>query len=414
MSRVLIAIALGFCFAPPLAAQNMRFVWGEHPSLRAGDWLRVDFRARFQGDARRSEAPADPAEEEDTLDIARRRVGVEGTFADVFSYQVEYELRMEERPWRDVYLNYGQFDAFQIRAGKFKLPFSVDENTSATNLDFAYRSRIASRLAPGRETGVMVHGNVVNEIIGYEAGVFRHDGDNGRPPSTSTRVIGGRTTVARVILEPFRIPKSTIDDFQVGVAFSRTTVPEGFPVLRGRTALGPRFFDSDLWVNGRRLRTGFEARWRPGPVSIQSEYIRVTDARKGESVEDTDLSSFLAQGWYVSGSFAVTGEEKSDGLDEPRRPFLRGGLGAIELAARLEKLRFGSTAGSGDASTSPRADAVLGNSDVAVTLGVNWYLNRWVKIQANLIRERIEDPSRGPLPAKAGFWSRVLRVQLTI
>jgi phosphate-selective porin OprO/OprP len=167
-------------------------------------------------------------------------------------------------------------------------------------------------------------------------------------------------------------------------------------------------------VNGRRLRTGFEARWRPGPVSIQSEYIRVTDERKGQSVEDTDLSSFLAQGWYVSGSFALTGEQKSNGLDEPRRPFLRGGLGAIELAARFEKLSFGSAAAGPEASTSPRADAVLGNSDVAVTLGVNWYLNRWVKIQANLIRERIEDPSRGPLPAQAGFWSRVLRFQLSL
>jgi phosphate-selective porin OprO/OprP len=412
----LMAVILAFWFSSPLAAQHMRFVWGAHPSLRAGDWLRIDFRARFQRDVRRSAAlpDVDVNKEADTLDIARRRVGIEGKFADMFDYQVEYELGTEERPWRDVYLNWGRFDAFQIRAGKFKLPFSVDENTSSTGLDFIYRSRMASRLAPGRERGLMVHGSVANDVIGYQAGVFQHDGDNGRPSSTSARVFGGRTTVARVILRPFRIPKSTIDDFQIGVAFSGTTVPEGFPTLRGRTALGTKFFDSDLWVNGRRLRTGFEARWRPGPFSIQSEYIRVTDERNGQSIEDTDLSSFLAQGWYVSGSFALTGERKSDGLDEPKRPFLQGGLGAIELAARLEKLSFGSTAGTGEVSTSPRADAVLGNSDSAVTFGVNWYLNRWVKIQANLIRERLEDPSRGPLPSQAGFWSRVLRLQLSI
>lgn len=414
MKRALMAVLIGFCLPSPLGAQNMRVVWGEHPSVRAGDWLRVDFRARFQGDVRKSDALFDLDEETDTLDIARRRVGVEGEFADFFDYQVEYELAADERPWRDVYLNYGQFDWFQIRAGKFKLPFSVDENTSSTGLDFIYRSRIASRLAPGREKGVMVHGDVLNEVVGYEAGVFQHDGDNGRPSSTSDRVFGGRTTVARVIFQPFRIPKATIDDFQFGVAFSGTTVPEGFPALRGRTALGPKFFDSELWVKGRRVRTGFEARWRPGPVSIQSEYIRVTDERNGQSVEDTDLSSFLAQGWYISGSYALTGEQKSDGLDQPRRPFLQGGFGAIEVAARFEKLSFGSTASSADASTSPRADAVLGNSDLAATFGVNWYLNRWVKIQANLIRERIDDPSRGPLPSQASFWSRVLRVQLSI
>jgi phosphate-selective porin OprO/OprP len=301
-----------------------------------------------------------------------------------------------------------------VRAGKFKIPFSLDENTSATNLDFVYRSRIASRLASGRDRGVAAHGTV--GVVQYHAGVFQNDGDNARP-SQSTRVFGGRTSVARLILDPFRGSKSPLSDFHVGFAISRTTVPQGFPAVRARTVFGESFFDSDVWVKGRRQRTGLEARWRPGPFSLQTEYIRLTDERRGQAVDDGDLSPLLADGWYISGTFAVTGERKSDGLDNPRRPFqpfFKGnGIGAVEVAARLERMRFGSKV-TGELSKSPRAESVLGNSDVALTLGVNWYVNRWVKIQANLIRERIQDPSSGPLPGQPSFWSRVFRLQLAL
>ena len=65
-----------------------------------------------------------------------------------FDYQAEYELGAHE--WRDLYLDYRQFKAVQVRGGAFKLPFGLEENTSPTNLDFVYRTRISARLAPGR------------------------------------------------------------------------------------------------------------------------------------------------------------------------------------------------------------------------------------------------------------------------
>ena len=63
----------------------------------------------------------------------------------------------------------------------------------------------------------------------------------------------------------------------------------------------------------------------------------MTTERRGQSVEDTDLSPLLATGWYVSGTWAITGEKKAAGLNKPRRPFLRGGLGAFETAVRFER-----------------------------------------------------------------------------
>ena len=372
--------------AAPAAAQ---------PSIKAGDWLRVDFRARFQGDLRTSEAPI-RGDEDGGIDIARRRVGVDGRVGYV-GYQVEYELGPRE--WRDVYLDYRQFKPVQVRAGIFKVPFGLDENTSATSLDFIYRSRISSRLAPGRDRGVSVHGRVLNNVVSYEAGVFANDGDNARP-SHSERVFGTRTFAARVLAHPFRTSKSMWADVQFGAAISGTEVPLGFPAVRARTVFGESFYDSDVWVRGHRQRTGLEARWKPGRVTIQSEYIRLTDERRGQSVEDGDLSPLLAHGWYVSGTYSVTRK--------------RNRYGRIEAAARYEMLSFGSTSGAGAPSTSARADVVLGNVDRVTTIGANWHVNKWVKVQANLIREDIGRPSMGPMPGRPGFWSRAFRLQLTL
>ncbi len=154
------------------------FHWEDHPTLVLGENTRIAFRARFGFVDRTSDAPL-PDDEDRTLDLARKRIGVEGVIVGLFGFQVERELE-EDDPWRDVYVNYQQFDAVQVMGGKFKLPFSLEENTSSTNLDFAYRSLAATYLAPGRDIGVMVHGRVVNRIIRYEVGIFEHDGQNAR------------------------------------------------------------------------------------------------------------------------------------------------------------------------------------------------------------------------------------------
>ena len=383
--RALFTILLALAASTPAAAQ--------HPSVSAGKWLRVDFRARLQGDVRQSQASTERMDDED---VARRRVGIEGRAAGIFDYQLEYEIG--ERQWRDAYVDYRQFKALQVQAGVFKLPFGLDENTSATSLDFLYRARISSRLAPGRDRGVGAHGKLLRDRVNYSAGVFRHDGDNARP-SHSLRVFGGRTGAARVFVQPFRGSRSAAASLHVGGAIASSNLPLGFPGIRARTVFGASFFDSDVWVKGRRLRTGVEAKWRIRRIALQSEYIRLTDERRGQSVENGDLSPIVAQGWYVSGTSAIIGKRKR--------------YGSLELAARYETLSF-SSAASGEQSTSDRADTVLGNRERAMTLGVNWYVNRWVKVQANLIREDIKHPTMGPMPTRSAFWSRALRLQLAI
>jgi phosphate-selective porin OprO/OprP len=390
------------------------FEWKDHPTIRKG-LFELAFRARVQADVRQSDLSDDVLDDDDQtgLDVARRRVGVEGKIGDRADFQVEFELR-NDRPWRDVYISVEALKDVHIQAGRFKQPFSLDENTGATNLDFVYRSLAASTLAPGRDEGVMVHGRPAGGLLRYELGVFANDGDNARPGLDSDRVSGGQTMTGRVGVVPMHDSKSPLADLLVGVAWSSTDVAEGFSTIRGRSALGARFFSSDFWVQGARRRVGYELRWRPGPASLKAEYIRLTEERLEESVDDTALSPLRATGWYISGTLALTGERKADGLDAPKRPFLRGGIGAVEVAGRIERLSFASGHADETPSTSPRAEVVVGNRNDVMTIGANWYLNRWIKIQYNLIRERLEDPAQGPLASQPAFWSRVLRFQFTL
>ena len=385
-------IALVIVFAVFAAAGPAH---GQSPSLKVGKWLSVDFKARLQGDFRRSEA-AIRGDDGDGIDIARRRIGVEGRVGTALGYEVEYELAGGGM-WRDAFLEYRQFKKVQVRAGAFKLPFGLEETTSSTKLDFIYRTRISARLAPGRDRGVEAHGKL--GVVSYEAGVFRHDGDNARP-SQSARVFAGRTVAVRVVARPVRAPESRFAGLHVGAAFTRGNVPLGFPAVRARTVFGASFYDSDVLVNGARQRMGLEARWKTGRVALQSEYIRLTDERRGQSIENLDLSPLVAHGWYLSGTYNLTRK--------------RHRLGRFDVAGRYETLSFGSAGGTGEASTSVRAERVLGNSDRVGTVGITWHVNRWVKVQANLIREDIEHPSMGPLSDRSGFWSRVFRLQFAM
>jgi phosphate-selective porin OprO/OprP len=386
----------------------------DHPTLHFGI-VKIELRARFQGNMRKSDAPL--TDEGDlTSDQARKRVGVDGEIGKYVDFQVERELE-EIDPWRDVYVNYAQFDEVQFQYGKFKEPFGLDENTGATNLDFVNRSMIADNLASGRDIGFMLHGRVLDRRIRYELGQFDHDGRNARSKNPNTvRVHGDKTTVFRVSAEPLATVKGNLSDLYVGVAWANSDIlEEGTSDVRGKTVLGNTFFSSDFPVIGARKRKGFELRWRPGPASVQYEWTRILDERVGLSVEDSDLSPIRGQGWYLAGTVALTGDSKSKGLDATKHPIFQGGFGAVEVAARVERMTFDSTAQNDSIpSTSPRADKILGNSDKALTFGVNWYLNRWVKIQFNTIKETLTDPEQGPVPDKPSFWSRVLRFQFSL
>jgi phosphate-selective porin OprO and OprP len=387
----------------------------KHPSMKIGKDIRVGVALRIEGDLRG--ATPDIGRENAALEWQDRRISLQGSAYKRITFEVTREFTHdfegyhdlgEKTPWKDVYVNYRVSKALNFQVGRFKLPFGHEELIGETNRDFTYRSLAARVLAPGRDIGAMVHGRVLKKRLQYQFGYFTRDGDNGR----TTQTEGGTDAYAgRLLSAPFAtmaIPALTA--LQFGVAFENSKMDNRLG-LRGRTVLGDGIFFDRVYVNGRRMRVGVETSWGYGPFSAATEYITVSDQRTGMDFDGGDLPSVHEHGWSLAGSWALTGEHKK-GRIEPKGDVFRGGFGAVEIVARVEALVFDAIDYPGYAYGFPSQGKLTGNTDHVTTLGVNWYLNHYLKIMANVIRESIDDPERSPAPTNDGkFQSVVVRFQ---
>ena len=379
---------------------------GLRPSFRAGDMLRVDLRANVQGDWR-GLASASEEGPRAAFELHRARVGIDGTFLRLFEYQVEREFSGPGESWRDVYVNLRPVRAFQLQAGAFKIPFSREQLTGSASLDFAYRSLTATYLAPGRDRGVMAHGSVGGGVVKYQAGVFRRGGENVRAAERADPQ-SGKTVAGRFVVKPFQgRPPHALRSLRTGIAVTSGRVPEGLNSLRGRT-VGEDTLFHPVMVNGSRRRVGGEVDWHLGRASLAGEVMHVSDQRLGQGTDDEDLPAVVARGWYVSGTWRLM--DRTDARRTHLPGLLRPGIGVVDLGVRVEELRFGDQ---GDAAAlSVRARTVQAKRDRVVTAGVSWSPNPWVRLQANVMRERRMDHALAS-PAAAA-WSHVLRLQFAL
>jgi phosphate-selective porin len=172
-------------------------------------------------------------------------------------------------------------------------------------------------------------------------------------------------------------------------------------------------FYSPVYVKGHRHRWEGDVDWMRGPVAARAEYTWLTDDRLQQGLFDNDLPDARARAWYVSGTWIVTGEGKTRPV-KPANDFLQGGIGAVEVGARYERLWFDSAGGATTPTRANRAETILTAGEKVLTLGVNWTLNRFIKLQVNGIREHVEDPGRNPVSNGAAFWSRLVRLQFVL
>lgn len=422
-------LALGLALIAPLhaAAQNTQkpapgtqkpdedndrgwLRWRNRPSFQFGE-LRLDLRLKLQYDFRRF----DPDIGEDENDFRVRRGGLNGEIGNHVEFQLEGDLN-EGGKWRDVFVNWRTFRQVEVMAGRFKVPFGREELIGISDVDFAFRTLASTTIPPARDKGVMVHGRFLQRGVTYQVGGFKADGDNGRLQERQFSITAnppglGHSFAGRVTATPLRPLAKTFETFRVGAAYGAVDVPEGRNSMRGESAYGTKVFFEPVNVKGRRQRFGAELYYTPGPFGFGAEWMQAREQRKNQGIRNIDLSDLVTTGWYASATWLVTGEDKED-FNGPRHPLFTEGIGAIEVVARYEQLKFESAEKIGPAFPNPRAENILINSDSVWTFGANWFPNRWVRVVVNAIHEHFADPERTPRPETTDFWSGVLRLQL--
>lgn len=131
-------------------------------------------------------------------------------------------------------------------------------------------------------------------------------------------------------------------------------------------------YGSTVLATGSKDRTSAEIEWLLGPASLKGGAHR---ARLGDLQMGTQVESVTIDGWTLSGSWLLTGEEKPrNKAVVPRKTFdpRKGTWGAWEAAARYEQFH-------GDRELFKQGFLTGTNQADSATLGLNCYLNRHMR-----------------------------------
>lgn len=314
---------------------------------------------------------------ENGTEFRRARLYLEGEMYDQVEFKLQYDFAGGDAAFKDVYVGLTDLPYVGgVRVGQFKEPFSLDELTSANYITFMERG-LSNALVPSRGTGVMLRDAVLGERVTWAVGAFKDSDDFGDRISDGEFNYTGRLTG----LPWYEDGGKRL--VHLGAAYSYRNPNDDQVRFRSRPEvhIAPYFVNTDLIPADNYQLVGTEAALVLGPASLQGEYVYAP-------VEANGGNDPGFRGWYVYGSYFLTGESRAyktaDGAFDkvkPARPFLWGdqpGLGAWEVALRYSSLDLDDTGIAG---------GDLGN----LTAGLNWYLNTNTRVMMNYLFADLDD-----------------------
>jgi phosphate-selective porin OprO/OprP len=274
----------------------------------------------------------------------------------------------------DAYVQLNYIPHFAIRAGKFKPPVGLERLQSDDDTSFIERG-LPTLLVPSRAIGFQIAGDIVNHRLGYQIGVFDPVPDNSL---SDTAPGNSRDYTARLFATPFQPNENALSGLGFGFAAQGGNV-DGVALPAYKTVGQNTFFNfaSGVISAGHRTSIAPQAFYYLGAFGLLAEDT-VTEEEFQKATVRRDVAF---RSWQVQASYVLTGEKKSYGSPNPKHPFdlANHGWGACEIAARTGDFRVAPgmfASGFASLTTSPK----FAREWVA---GVNWYLNRVLRISAD-------------------------------
>jgi phosphate-selective porin OprO/OprP len=308
----------------------------------------------------------------------------------------------------DAYLNARYSPELQLRVGKFKSPVGLEELQSDTQAPFIERA-FPSSLAPVRDLGVMVHGEVLDGVFNYAAGVFNGVGDNRN--SSNIDNDDEKEFAARVFMHPFQ--KTDVEliqgfGFGLGGSYGNQEGTSALPSGNGFfTEAGQQFFTyrqgagtnaatANVVADGAHWRLTPQGYWYYRNFSLLGEYI-ISDQELRRNDPGATFGTMRNTAWQIVGGYVLTGEDATYKGVTPRNPFSLSDhhWGAWEIVARFSQLDIDDKAFptfASPATSATRADAF--------GVGLNWYANRNVRAAVNYLRTDFKGGDAGRASAQ--------------
>lgn len=351
----------------------------------------LKLRGYVQADARFYPDDVSSGTRNDTFLLRRVRPIFEGTVASQFDYRLMLDFPSGTPTTagnnglvQDAYVNAHLADAFQVQAGKFKEPVGLERLQSGANLLFVERG-YPTQLVPNRDVGLQLQGDGPGGLWRYEAGIFNGVANGGSGDNEQSD--DDKDFAGRLFVTPFaRTDSGWWRGLGLGVA---GTIGDQEGALRSLVTPGQQTFfaytpgtgtNANVVADGRIWRVSPQAYFYHGPFGVLAEYVIASQHVRRTAGTTTTDATLRNRAWQVAGSWFVTGEDNGFKAVTPAHPFRLGaaGWGALEIAARYGELDV-------DDHTFP----LFANPDTAASkaaswgVGVNWHLNRNLKLSAN-------------------------------
>ncbi|MFN7276934.1 MAG: OprO/OprP family phosphate-selective porin, partial [Betaproteobacteria bacterium] len=352
-----------------------------------------------------------------TFDIRRAYLTLQGKWNEWLTWDLTGDFAQSTNALDVGWINAAWSDKLQVRAGQFKMPFSLEELTSSRFIDFQERSFV-NRLAPAKERGVMVHG-VPYTGLTYAVALSNGQGKNTNetsPNFDSPDVIGRATVnVAELLQQQAKAVYHFGAAFSSGEFSTNATTVSGLgnstTEPRGATFFTPTAFNSP---SVDRTRYGFETALAYGPLKLQGEIAQANFKGRtatGSSFDKNIDTYYLSLHWMITGErYAETYRNGVFGRMAPITPYEPGGSGsgAWELAVRFSEFDatdFPLVAGASNAATlasglggtyvgTSLATPTASNRAKALTVGLKWIWTPNFKIYLNYTDTKFDNGIR--------------------
>src|SRR5437764_10466485 len=164
---------------------------GPELKLVLGGFVQVNFE---DGDVSAFEGRFGETAVKDRFRLRRARINLTGDFAEQFDFKMEGDFGQNDGTSgnrtafsaTDIWINWHQFPAAQIKLGQYKAPFGLEQRmTSDTALLTIERTLPTGAITPDRQIGAEVWGKPFTSIwpeqkdlLAYYAGIFNGNGKN--------------------------------------------------------------------------------------------------------------------------------------------------------------------------------------------------------------------------------------------